>query len=175
VRDEVIRPLWIIAAAAAAYYLSPDQWKWLSVFAVWVVAAAALPVIKRREKRSDSDRIIKRRERCKEPTAKDREADLFFGGEERMKDADKNRDWFRRHLIIDEMRFLDRYGHLPDQPHERIRDSPPKPQAPESPALRQAVRGISKAAEIKGYLMVLGGLVALLIALFAIYCSNLPR
>jgi hypothetical protein len=36
-----------------------------------------------------------------------------------MKDADKNRDWFRRHFIIDEMRFLDRYGYLPDQPHVR--------------------------------------------------------
>jgi hypothetical protein len=116
IRDTITMPLWGLAAAAGVYFVTPDPWKFHALFVAWIAYCVFVYVFKRIEHKKAKARIIKRQERSKEPTAKEREVDIFFGGDERMTESDKDRDWFRRHLLIDEKRFRDRYGYVPNKP-----------------------------------------------------------
>jgi hypothetical protein len=113
VNDTVVRPIIIVGAMASAYYFATEPWKLISILVVYAVYAVIIPILNSREKKRQRKRIVERRKRWAEPTAKEREMDLFFGGEDRAKEADKNHDWFRRHLSIDEMRFRNQYGEEP--------------------------------------------------------------
>ena len=107
--------LYVIGAIVfVSYYLfQPHSYWFAPAFAAILVVA---PILNWREKRRMRQLILKIRQGCAEPTARDYELSLALGDEntcEHENSMEELRDNNRQMLILTEMRYRNRYGEEP--------------------------------------------------------------
>jgi hypothetical protein len=96
-----------------ACYLLPLPWKPISTWLIYAVALLSLGALYWRERRQRKSHILKSRKFCTEPAARDYELALALGDESTWaidEHREQMRDSVRRSLMLEELRFRNRYG-----------------------------------------------------------------